>query len=346
MGSDMLASLAERRCIISFNEGQDKQVPMSRVQPMFEEFVRTDGAELPLPGAGSTWRRFETLAAWSSRDLSVGRLSEGHVDALAILSEAGSKPIGEQSSYGVWAARSAHGGTSAERVNGGWRLAGSKEFCSGSGILERALVTAETESGYRLFDIAVNENVAFFDHASWPAVGMADSMSETLEFTGPVIPDSHVVGPPDFYTARPGFWFGASGVAACWYGGAVGLVNGLIASMPSNPNEHVLADLGVTVASLEAMRDVLKDNAEAIDADPADALGKAHYRALVTRQVVHDAAMDVLELVGSAGGARPLCHDAQQSRRAADLFVYLSQHHGGVDAAELGRLVKEAGKWN
>jgi len=311
---------------------------MSRVQPMFEEFVRTDGAELPLPGAGSTWRRFETLAAWSSRDLSVGRLSEGHVDALAILSEAGSKPIGEQSSYGVWAARSAHGGTSAERVNGGWRLAGSKEFCSGSGILERALVTAETESGYRLFDIAVNENVAFFDHASWPAVGMADSMSETLEFTGPVIPDSHVVGPPDFYTARPGFWFGASGVAACWYGGALGLVNSLLDSLATTPSDFVLADVGLAVAEIESMRSFLKDTATSIDADPEDVEKQARFRALTSRQVVHDAALHVLLLIGTAGGARPLCHDEEQSRRSADLFVYLAQHHGGADAAELGRL--------
>jgi alkylation response protein AidB-like acyl-CoA dehydrogenase len=319
---------------------------MSRVQPIFKEFVRTDAAELPLPGSGNTWRRFEVLAAWSSRDLSVGRLSEGHVDALAILSEAGAKPIDERSSYGVWAARSRHGGTSAERVGDGWRLTGSKEFCSGSGVIDRALVSAETEDGYRLFDVALDEYVAAVEHDSWPAVGMGDSVSETLEFAGPVIPDTHVVGPPDFYTARPGFWFGASGVAACWYGGAVGLVNNLANSLGAEANEHALADLGLAVAALEAMRDVLKGTADAIDADPTDESGQARYRALVTRQVVHDAAMEVLALVGSAGGARPLCHDAEQSRRAADLFVYLSQHHGGADAAELGRLAKGRGPWN
>jgi hypothetical protein len=94
------------------------------------------------------------------------------------------------------------------------------------------------------------------------------------------------------------------------------------------------------------MRDVLKSTADEIDADPTDESGRSRYRALVTRQVVHDAALVVLTRVATAGGARPLCHDAEQSRRAADLYVYLAQHHGGVDAAELGRLARGAGTWN
>ena len=319
---------------------------MSRVKVMFGEFVRTDGLDLALAGAGATWRRFEVLSSWASRDLSVARLAEGHVDALAILAEAEMEPFDPAATYGVWAARSRHGGTSATRAPGGWRLVGRKEFCSGSGLIDRALVTADTTEGYRLFDVALEEHVASTDHDSWPAVGMADSVSETLEFAGPVIPESRAVGRPDFYTQRPGFWFGATGVAACWYGGAVGLVNNLINSLAAEPNEHVLADVGSAVSELVAMREVLKGAADAIDRDPMDLEERAHYRALVARQVVHDAATRVLVHVGSGGGARPLCHDIEQSRRAADLFVYLSQHHGGTDTAELGLLVSEARSWH
>jgi len=108
----------------------------------------------------------------------------------------------------------------------------------------------------------------------------------------------------------------------------------------------VLADLGEAVANLAAMREVLKDAAEAFDRDPKNEEFQAHYRALIVRQVVHDAATNVLARVATGGGARPLCHDLDQSRRAADLFVYLSQHHGGSDAAELGRLAREVGSWH
>jgi alkylation response protein AidB-like acyl-CoA dehydrogenase len=319
---------------------------MQRVSTLFEEFLRTDASELPMPGSGDTWRRFEVLARWSSIDLSVGRLSEGHADAVAILAEADMKPFDTTASYGVWAARSRRGGTGAERVAGGWRLTGRKEFCSGSGIIDRALVTADTEEGSRLFDVALDEHVVTTHHDSWSAVGMADSVSQTLDFGGPVISEAQVVGPVDFYIQRPGFWFGSSGVAACWYGGAVGLANDLVTSLADEPNEHVFADLGVVTSALESMRAVLKETADIIDGDPTDLDGQARYRALITRQVIHDAATEVLARVGSAGGARPFCHDIDQARRAADLFVYLTQHHGGVDAAALGRLARDRFPWN
>src|SRR5690348_908598 len=48
--------------------------------------------DLPLPGAGRTAQRWAALAAWGARDLSLARLAEGHVDALAILTEAGRAP--------------------------------------------------------------------------------------------------------------------------------------------------------------------------------------------------------------------------------------------------------------
>jgi alkylation response protein AidB-like acyl-CoA dehydrogenase len=306
------------------------------VRSQFEEFV--DGAELPLPGSGSTWERFSTLAQWSSVDLSLGRLCEGHADALAILAEADMKPAEMHASYGVWAARGSRSTTTAERVGRRWRLSGSKEFCSGSSILDRALVTAETSLGYLLFDVAVRDVVVASHDDSWPATGMASSMSLTLDFGGAPVEDAQVVGPAGFYTQRPGFWFGGAGVAACWYGGAVGLVNGLVESLSPEPNEHVLADLGLAVSSLEAMRSVLKNVAQGIDDDPLDEEGQAHFRTLVARQVAHDRATDILAFVASAGGARPLCHNEVESRRAADLYVYLAQHHGGADAAALGRI--------
>ncbi len=318
---------------------------MTSVTLQFEEFVQNSGSELPLPGSGSTWRRFTTLAEQASVDLSLGRLSEGHADALAILAEAGMKPV-DGAAYGVWASQSKGSPTVAERVSDGWKLSGTKEFCSGSGILDRALVVAQTVEGRIIFDVAVDAHVNAVIPESWPSVGMAASRSDTLEFGGPVIGDDDVVGSADFYLSRPGFWFGAIGVAACWYGGAVGIVNDLIKSLGPDPNDFVLADLGDCVSALEAMRTVLKCAANSIDDDPTDNARQARFRALVARHVVHGGALTILERAASAGGARPLCLDAAQSRRVADLFVYLSQHHGSADAKELGRILTSARSWN
>ena len=275
----------------------------------------------------------------------MARLGEGHADALAILQESAHGIHHLGSSYGVWAARTGTRGVTADPVPGGWKLSGNKPFCSGNGLLERALVTAEAPDGYRLFDIATADVVIDTTPDSWPAVGMADSLSETLTFGGPVISENDAIGPPGFYTDRPGFWFGACGVAACWYGGARGLLAGVVESLTSDPGELVLMEIGKAASRLRAMRDAVRSVAEAIDADPEDKLGRAQARALAVRQIVRDSCVGVLGQTAAAGGARPLCHDSAQARRAADLYVYLAQHHGGADAARLGRLIVDQ-KWS
>ncbi len=315
-----------------------------RLSRRFREVVSAF-ARLPLPGHGDTWERFEILAALAEEDLSLARLGEGHADALAILWESGREIRHSGSSYGVWAARTGTGGVTATPVPGGWELAGRKPFCSGSGLVERALITAEAPDGYRLFDVATADAVVGRSPASWPAVGMADSHSETLDFGGRV-PEDDAVGAPDFYTQRPGFWFGACGVAACWFGGARGLVAGVVHSLGSEPTETTLMELGRAASGLQAMADTLRSVAAAIDLDPDDKQGHARGRALAARQVVHGCGEAILRQTAAAGGARPLCHDADQARRAADLYVYLAQHHGGPDATSLGRLIVEGGRWS
>jgi alkylation response protein AidB-like acyl-CoA dehydrogenase len=310
------------------------------------EFVRDAAEHLPHPGSGNTWQRFKILAGWSARDLSLGRLVEGHADALSILAEAGVPSQGFSQSYGVWAARAGRGGTVATPVPGGWSLTGVKPYCSGSVGLDRALVTADAPDGYRLFDIRVADHVRTVAPESWMAVGMADSESETLTFEGPTLPQSAAIGGPDFYLRRPGFWSGAVGVSACWYGGAKGLVDALLDGLGSGLGAHALADAGRAVAIEAGLAAYLEHAAEAIDADPSDEHRRGHRRALSVRQVVHDGCLQIHSLVAAAGGAGPLCHDRAQARRAADLFVYLAQHHGGADAAALGQIALEEQGWD
>lgn len=233
------------------------------------------------------------------------------------------------------------GNVTATPVAGGWRLAGRKPLLFGQRNVERGLVTAEAPDGYRLFDIATAEVVIDTLPDSWPAVGMADSRSHTLTFGGPIIAEDDAVGGPGFYTERPGFWFGTCGVAACWFGGARGLVAGVMERLGGDPGEVILAEIGGAASWLQAAEDSLQAVAAEIDADPKDKQEHAQKRGLSVRQIVHDCCDAVLRLTAAAGGVRPLCHDPAQARRAADLYVYLAQHHGGADAARLGRLLLE-----
>ncbi len=152
------------------------------------------------------------------------------------------------------------------------------------------------------------------------------------------------VGPPGAYTARPGFAHGGAGVAACWYGGARAIGRTLLtAAADRDVGPHALAHLGAVDIALHGARAALEEAAAEIDADPRDLKDGARGRTLRVRAQVEAAATDVINRVGRALGAAPLCHDEAHSRRVADLTVYLRQHHAERNLAELGALVAERG---
>jgi hypothetical protein len=91
---------------------------------------------------------------------------------------------------------------------------------------------------------------------------------------------------------------------------------------------------------------ILDDAARRIDADPDNRGGTFPWLALEVRHLIEAGCSEVLERVGRAGGARPMSLDGDQSRRAADLYVYLRQHHAERDLAQLGRHALEAPTWH
>jgi hypothetical protein len=152
------------------------------------------------------------------------------------------------------------------------------------------------------------------------------------------------VGGPGGYTGRPGFAHGGAGVAACWYGGARGVGQTLLAAAARRDvGPHALAHLGAVDIALGTARAALDTAAAEIDADPDDLRDGGRLRALRVRALVESVASEVMLRVGRALGAGPLSHDEAHSRRVADLTVYLRQHHAERDLAELGALVADRG---
>ncbi len=320
----------------------DVPAELGDLTAIFSALASTDAMPLPGPGSGHTMDRFVALAEISALDLSLGRLIEGHTDAIAILAEAGRKPP-PSAVMGVWAARGPGADLIATRPREGWCLQGCKPWASGAGTLTHALVTAATPDGDCLFEVAVNGDGVTVIPGSWPAVGMARSDSGDVTFDLLVAPDS-LIGPPGWYVDRPGFWFGSVGVAACWLGGALGLVRSLgtdLAQRQADP--HQLAHLGAAAARCASMARDIAWAAGRIDALPSDPDRAIRHVALEVRQLVENGCLEVLTHVGRAGGAGPMCHDPAQSRRMADLQVYIRQHHAERDAEQLGRWHLAAG---
>jgi alkylation response protein AidB-like acyl-CoA dehydrogenase len=314
----------------------------NRVDQAFLAAVESGSLELPLPGSGRTRLRWAALSRIAEEDLSLVRLCEGHVDAVAILDELDGPVPPPGSRWGVWAARPP--GDAVLRAQSGgaaWVLQGRKPFCSGARVCTHALVTAEAEDGYRLFAVELDRAGVRPVPGTWSAIGMADSDSLDVEFDRtPAFP----VGKPGAYLDRPGLWHGALGVAACWYGGAVGVAHTLAAAASAHElGPHVLAHLGAVDALLTGLAMVFDAAATAVDADPRDEGSTAQRLAAQVRALTEAGATQVLDRTGRALGARPLCHDAAHARRVADLTVYLRQSHAERSLAELGKLAAAGG---
>jgi alkylation response protein AidB-like acyl-CoA dehydrogenase len=305
------------------------------------QLARTYGPLVPLPGSGDTDRRFAVLSALGQANLTVARVFEAHTDAIAILAEAGVyDETGANVTYGVFAAEGPGEPLRAESDGGGgFRLTGIKPWCSLGSHLDSALITAEVFGGRQLFRVDLHDlSVTADPTTGWVARGLRSVTSTSLRFDAtPVQP----IGAVDWYLTRAGFSWGGIGVAACWYGGALGLGQSLIgATSPLLDPLSALA-LGNTDALLHAAKAVLTLAATMIDG--GEATGAAgEVLALRTRAIVADAAEQILREVGHALGPAPLAFNEEHARRAADLTLYVRQHHGERDLAALGRAVAGA----
>jgi len=293
---------------------------------------------LPRPGAGQTLARWRVLAGVAAHDLSLAKLFEGHTDALAVLAELGGPPSVPGLLWGTWCAEppdarlALHADGPAPQV----RLTGTKAWCSGAGSLTHAVVSAWNAEGEPcLAAVALDQPGATVTAEGWHAVGMAASASVDVRFEDA---QAMQIGSAGDYVRRPGFWQGGAGIAACWWGGALGIGRRARALAGPRPDAHRLAHLGAIDVALAGTAALLREAAAWIDAHPHD---DAQAVALRVRLAAEQTAADVVRHAGRALGAAPLCRDARFARAMADLPVFVRQSHAERDLAALGAIAAD-----
>lgn len=312
------------------------------------ELARRLGADAPAPGGGRTARYLETLATLAAADVALARVVEPQLDALAILAEC-PDPIDlvgigadSDSTWGVFAAEGPGVRLTAVPDARGWTLSGTKPWCSLAGDLSHALVTAHVElpdgaSERRLFAVALQRGGVIVHPEAWVSRGMPTVPSGPVDFDAvPAVP----VGAPGWYLERDGFEWGGIGVAACWFGGAVGVARRVLDAAGRRDDDLGALHAGRCAAALFAARSVLAAAASRID---AAGMGRDEARELAqgVRSVVRGACETVLREAAHALGPAPLALDAAYAARVADLELYLLQDHGARDELRLGRMLVE-----
>lgn len=304
-------------------------------------------AALPrtLGGAGlagdpvSIHRLRDVLVSIGSSSLTVGRLFEGHVnaihlaevyrapDALQIL--AGEVRAGRIS--GVWNAERGTG-LAARRVAGGWRLDGRKIHCSGAGSIRRPLVTAavrqaspDTAPLMVLADMT-GPGISV-DLSVWRAAGMRGTATGTVIFEDVFVPEAAVIGMPGDYYRAPWFSGGAWRVLAVQLGGlerALKLHIGHLRASGRDRDPLFRARLGSVGGWTELARLGVEAAARAV-ADATAAPDRANAYLDQMRAAFERLAMDIVAATRLNVGLQSFIAPDPLDRVLRDLETYLRQ---------------------
>ena len=188
-----------------------------------------------------------------------------------------------------------------------------------------------------LVEIDLREAADHFrvDTSEWATDAFAETSTATIFFRDYPVDEASFVGSSGWYLDRPGFWHGACGPAACWAGGAQGLIDYAL-KHTRETNLHALAHLGALEATGWQLRILLQAAGEEIDQD-FENLHAARVRALTLRHLVEQSCTETMLRFGRAFGPRPMAFEAGIARRCHELSLYIRQSHAESDLEDLGR---------
>ena len=312
----------------------------TKLATFMRSFISATATQPPALGKGRTRERLRCLLDLGRRDLSLARVGEAHLDAVQILTEAG-RVAQPGCWYGVWAAEDptlALCLTSAgSPVSGSLVLTGTKGFCTGAGMVDRALITVRHPE-MLLVDVDMRGAPSItVETSEWATAAFAATATGSVGFDTHPVRERDVVGPPGWYLNRPGFWNGACAPASCWAGGAIGLIDEARARLQGRSGRDLLHDsaLGALVSLEFLLRAVVDHAGDQIDIDPID-VSAAYTRALMLRHIVERTATETIDRFSQVMGPRALAFDEPVLRRCAELQLYIRQCHGEHDLAALG----------
>jgi hypothetical protein len=261
--------------------------------------------------------------------LSVGRLAEGHMNAMKLILLYGTQAQVYRCSlearqgmvFGVWGADGDPPVMVEEETGGRLRLSGGKRFASGLGTVGRAVVTAGQAEGVRLAVADVTE-AARADAGAWDTSGMRATKSGRYDFDGMTV---EALGAAGDYLREPYFQGGVWRYAAVQTGGLEALAEEVRQAVcaSGDASEAQLHRLARIAALAHRARLLVEDAARQVEAPGAG--GMAVALSLAAREEVETACLEGIALADRALGTRSFArgHRAEMIRR--DLGFFLRQ---------------------
>lgn len=277
----------------------------------------------------------DVLRQIGSGNLSLGRLLEGHVNAVGlvlaygrceqVLRIADETRAGKLS--GVW---NTDDGANPLRLSteddGRLRLEGRKILASGAGHVERPIVTAWDEDNRRLMVAPHLRSGERADLSGWTPLGMRASATGAVDFSGIDVEAIDIVGRDGDYERQPGFSGGAWRFAAVHLGGIERLFALLVEHLRRTGrggDPHQSARLGHAAIAVETARLWVERAAMLAEEASASDLIVAYVN--LARLAVERAGLDLMELVHRSVGLQAFMRPHPIERISRDLATYLRQ---------------------
>ena len=277
------------------------------------------------------------------RDLPLGRLLEGHVDAVQIARRYGSAAQRERllaalaagATLGVWNAAMPDG----PLLLADGMLDGGKSYASGAGVLTHALVTAQAPDGIRLLLLDLAAVPPAIDRDWWRTTGMQRSETHRVRWTAAAIDDDATIGAADDYAREPFFSGGALRFVAVHAGGIAGLCD--------RTRDHLVATgragdsfQSARLAELFCLSDAAAGIVRRTATDWFDERTDARLvRVAASRLAVADAAERAIAIAQQAVGLAGHFLDHPLSAMLTDLSVYLRQPAPDAQRLRVGAAV-------
>lgn len=266
-------------------------------------------------------------------DLSVGRIFEGHVNAVMLVCRYGSDhqavslaaSVKNGDLCGVWGAEDAAG---LKRVARGdaWLLEGRKILASGAGFVTRPLVTIATAEGHVLYLLKLEPGERA-DTASWRPLGMRASASGSVDLTEMHVGPLEQIGLPGDFVRQPFFSGGSWRFCAAQLGAMERLAELYGEQLRSRGRigdpyqlERVAQCAAACGTALFWIEEACRRFADE-SLEPAAVVAFAN----LMRMVVERAALDLMENVQRGTGLPAFMNGNPVERIVRDLATYLRQ---------------------
>lgn len=295
-------------------------------------------------------------------NLAVGRVYEGHINALQLIQTFGTKEQiaayahdarDRHKIFGVWNAEASDGVKIIPLENGRYRLEGCKTFCSGSGYVERPFVNGVLPDGtWQMCIVPMDEVATVSDPSWWNPSGMRATASFKVDFSDVELNSSALIGNPGDYYRQPWLSGGVVRFAAVQLGGAEALFDltrQYLRDLEYTNDPYQRERLGKMAIAIEtgniwlrSSADIIADYAPVFGGYPnqgnPDADRLVAYTNMV-RTTIEQICIDVMQMCQRSVGTRGLLPPNGMERIIRDLTLYLRQPAFDAALSSVGQYV-------